>query len=77
MPYFATVTYLQSSHTEAVPMSVGARASWSLPETFLSEGQAVRLGSLGRGDRALRAHLLHGCEYGSLTLIDPVALVPW
>jgi pimeloyl-ACP methyl ester carboxylesterase len=88
-------------------MSVGARASWSLPETFLSEGQAVRLGSLGRGDRpplvllhgtplrhwrlskpdvvahdfggctALRAHLLHGCEYGSLTLIDPVALAPW
>jgi len=26
------------------------------------------------GTTALRAHLLHGCEYGSLTLIDPVAL---
>jgi pimeloyl-ACP methyl ester carboxylesterase len=29
------------------------------------------------GTTALRAHLLHGCEYGSLTLIDPVALAPW
>jgi pimeloyl-ACP methyl ester carboxylesterase len=29
------------------------------------------------GCTALRAHLLHGCEYGSLTLIDPVALSPW
>lgn len=25
----------------------------------------------------MRAHLLHGCDYGSLTLIDPVALDPW
>lgn len=138
-------------------MSIEARASWSLPEAFLFEGQTVRFGSLGRADRpplvllhgtpfssvvwrrvaphltehrqvfyydllgygrsemranqdvslavqgrlfgallshwrlskpdvvahdfggctALRAHLLHGCEYGSLTLIDPVALAPW
>lgn len=29
------------------------------------------------GCTALRAYLLHGCEYGSLTLIDPVALAPW
>jgi|SRR6185312_8705495 len=29
------------------------------------------------GCTALRAHLLHGCEYNSLTLIDPVALAPW
>jgi len=138
-------------------MSVEARTSWSLPETFLFEGQAVRFGSLGLADRpplvlvhgtpfssvvwrriaphlaehrhvlyydllgygrsamrsnqdvslavqgrlfaallahwglpqpdvvahdfggctALRAHLLHGCGYGSLTLIDPVALAPW
>jgi pimeloyl-ACP methyl ester carboxylesterase len=29
------------------------------------------------GCTALRAHLLHGCEYRSLTLIDPVALAPW
>ena len=135
----------------------GGGAPWSLPETFLFAGQAVRFGSLGRADRpplvlvhgtpfssvvwrriaphlsehrqvfyydllgygrsemrpqqdvslavqgrlfaallrhwhlskpevvahdfggctALRAHLLHGCEYGSLTLIDPVALAPW
>ena len=138
-------------------MTTEASASWSLPETFLFEGQAVRFGSLGRADRpplvlvhgtpfssvvwrriapylaghrqvfyhdllgygrsemrpdqdvslevqgrlfaallrhwglakpdvvahdfggctALRAHLLHGSEYGSLTLIDPVALAPW
>lgn len=138
-------------------MSVEARTSWSLLESFLFEGQAVRFGSLGRKDRpplvlvhgtpfssavwrriaphltghrhvlyydllgygrsemrpnqdvslavqgrlfaallthwgltrpdvvahdfggctALRAHLLHGCEYRSLTLIDPVALAPW
>jgi len=29
------------------------------------------------GCTALRGHLLHGCEYRSLTLIDPVALAPW
>jgi pimeloyl-ACP methyl ester carboxylesterase len=138
-------------------MSDDARASWSLPETFYFEGQAVRFGCIGRGDQpplvlvhgtpfssvvwrriaphltdrrqvfyydllgygrsemrssqdvslavqgrlfaallrhwgvtkpdvvahdfggctALRAHLLHGCEYDSLTLIDPVALAPW
>lgn len=138
-------------------MSDDARASWSLPETFHFEGQAVRFGCVGRaegpplvlvhgtpfssvvwrriaphltehrqvfyydllgygrsemrsdqdvslavqgrlfaallrhwrlvkpevvahdfgGCTALRAHLLHGCEYGSLNLIDPVALAPW
>ena len=138
-------------------MSSEARVSWSLPETFTFEGQAVRYGSLGEvnapplvvlhgtpfssivwrriapylsehrrvfyydllgygrsemrsnqdvslavqgrlfaallkhwrlsqpgvvahdfgGCTALRAHLLHGCEYRSLTLIDPVALAPW
>ncbi|HJS90068.1 MAG TPA: alpha/beta fold hydrolase [Steroidobacteraceae bacterium] len=138
-------------------MSAGAGASWTLPETFLFDGQEVRFGSLGQADHpplvflhgtpfssvvwrriaphlaehrrifyydllgyglsemradqdvslavqgrlftallrhwglskpdvvahdfggctALRAHLLHGCEYGSLTLIDPVALAPW
>jgi len=29
------------------------------------------------GCAALRACLLHGCEYRSLTLIDPVAIAPW
>ena len=29
------------------------------------------------GATALRAHLLNGCDYRSLTLIDPVALRPW
>lgn len=29
------------------------------------------------GATALRAHLLGGCEFRSLTLIDPVALAPW
>ena len=29
------------------------------------------------GCTTLRAYLLHGCEYRSLTLIDPVALAPW
>lgn len=136
-------------------MSVEAGASWSLPETFLFEGQAVRFGRLGLAENpplvllhgtpfssvvwrriaphllrhrqvlyydllgysemrsnqdvslavqgrlfaallahwrlskpdvvahdfggctALRAHLLHECEYASLTLIDPVALSPW
>jgi len=29
------------------------------------------------GATALRAHLLGGCEYRTLTLIDPVALRPW
>jgi pimeloyl-ACP methyl ester carboxylesterase len=29
------------------------------------------------GCTVLRGYLLHGCEYRSLTLIDPVALAPW
>ncbi|CAB3803822.1 hypothetical protein LMG28614_05895 [Paraburkholderia ultramafica] len=29
------------------------------------------------GATSLRAHLLDGCEYRSLTLIDPVAVAPW
>lgn len=29
------------------------------------------------GATALRAHLLNGCEFRSLTLIDPVAVAPW
>ena len=29
------------------------------------------------GATALRAHLLNGCAYRSLTLIDPVAVAPW
>lgn len=138
-------------------MSVKARESWDLPETFLFDGQAVRFGTSVPADRpplvlvhgtpfssvvwrriaphlighrqvfyydllgygqsemrldqdvslevqgrllaallrhwhipkpdviahdfggctALRAHLLHECEYRSLTLIDPVALAPW
>ena len=29
------------------------------------------------GTVALRAHLLHGMEYGSLALVDVVALAPW
>jgi pimeloyl-ACP methyl ester carboxylesterase len=29
------------------------------------------------GATALRAHLLNGCDYRSLTLIDPVAVAPW
>ncbi|SIT48060.1 putative hydrolase or acyltransferase of alpha/beta superfamily [Paraburkholderia piptadeniae] len=29
------------------------------------------------GATALRAHLIDGCEYRSLTLIDPVAVAPW
>lgn len=138
-------------------MADDALGSWSLPETFQFEGQAVRFGRLGPADRpplvlvhgtpfssvvwrriaphltehrqvfyydllgygrsemrsnrdvslavqgrlfeallrhwrlatpdvvahdfggctTLRAHLLHGCDYRSLTLIDPVALAPW
>jgi len=29
------------------------------------------------GATALRAHLLNGCDFRSLTLIDPVAIAPW
>lgn len=29
------------------------------------------------GATSLRAHLLHGADYRSLTLVDPVALAPW
>src|SRR5437764_13350557 len=29
------------------------------------------------GATALRAHLLEGCEFKSLTFIDPVAIAPW
>ena|SRR5579883_1892440 len=67
-------------------MSVEATASWHLADTFVFRGSGRPFWhALSRADvvahdfggtTALRAHLLHGCEYGSLTLIDPVALTP-
>ena len=46
-------------------MSVEAHASWSLPETFLFEGQAVRFGTLGRADSPPLV-LVHGTPFSSV-----------
>ena len=46
-------------------MTTETSASWTLSETFLFEGQAVRCGSLGRADRPPLV-LLHRTPFSSV-----------
>ena len=46
-------------------MSVKARESWDLPETFLFDGQAVRFGTSGPADRPPLV-LVHGTPFSSV-----------
>lgn len=46
-------------------MSAAASASWSLPQTFTFEGQAVRYGTLGGRDKPPLV-LLHGTPFSSV-----------
>lgn len=48
-------------------------AHWKLDGSELPDVVAHDFG----GATVLRAHLLNGCDYRSLTLIDPVAVAPW
>lgn len=48
-------------------------AHWKLDGNELPDVVAHDFG----GATVLRAHLLNGCDYRSLTLIDPVAVAPW
>lgn len=62
--------------THPVDLAVQGRALAALLEHWGLDRPAVVAHDFG-GATALRAHLLHGCEYDSLTLVDAVALRPW
>ncbi|WP_025272981.1 alpha/beta fold hydrolase [Haloglycomyces albus] len=70
--------YGQSSKDEDHPVSldVQARLFADLLEYWDLDAPHVVAHDYG-GAVSLRAHLLHGCEYTSLSLIDVVALKPW
>jgi pimeloyl-ACP methyl ester carboxylesterase len=76
--YFDLVGYGRSEMRAGQDVSLGVQGR--LLPALLSHWQLTRPDVVAHdfgGCTALRAHLLHGCEYRSLTLIDPVALAPW
>jgi len=76
--YFDLLGYGRSEMRagQDVSLAVQGRAFAALLEHWGLRRPDVVAHDFG-GCTALRAHLLHGCEYRSLTLIDPVALAPW
>lgn len=76
--YYDLLGYGQSEQHDAQDVSLGVQnvllaellAHWRLtnPDVIAHD--------FG-GATSLRAHLIDGCDYRSLTLIDPVALAPW
>jgi pimeloyl-ACP methyl ester carboxylesterase len=76
--YFDLLGYGRSemrSHQD-VSLAVQGRLFAALLKHWRLSQPDVVAHDLG-GCTALRACLLHGCEYRSLTLIDPVAIAPW
>ena len=76
--YFDLLGYGRSEMREGQDVSLAVQSR--LLAALLSHWQLSRPDVVAHdfgGCAALRAHLLHGCEYRSLTLIDPVALAPW
>lgn len=76
--YFDLLGYGRSAMTEGGNVSLGVqnRAFAALLDHWGVEGPDVVAHDFG-GATALRAHLLGGIGYRSLTLIDPVAIAPW
>jgi pimeloyl-ACP methyl ester carboxylesterase len=75
---FDLLGYGQSQKSEGQDVSLGVQNR--LLAELLGYWQLARPDVIAHdfgGATALRAHLLDGCEYRSLTLIDPVALAPW
>jgi pimeloyl-ACP methyl ester carboxylesterase len=75
---FDLLGYGQSEKRDGQDVSLGIqnRAFAALLRYWRLEQPHVVAHDVG-GATSLRAHLLNGCEYRSLTLIDPVALAPW
>jgi pimeloyl-ACP methyl ester carboxylesterase len=72
--------YGQSEQREGQDVSLGVQnglLAALLAHWELNEARPDIVAHDFGGATALRAHLIDGCEYGSLTLIDPVALAPW
>lgn len=76
--YFDLLGYGQSQMHEGQDVSLGVqnRVLASLLEYWGLGRPHVIAHDFG-GATALRAAVLDGCRYASLTLIDPVALAPW
>lgn len=70
--------YGRSSKHDGHPVDLGTQgeAFAALLEHWGLDRPAVVAHDYG-GAVALRAHLLHGCAFASLTLVDVVALRPW
>lgn len=76
--YFDLLGYGQSDQSGVADVSLGVQNH--LLAELLDHWQLDRPDIVAHdfgGTTALRCHLLNGCDYRSLTLIDPVALSPW
>ncbi|QYJ02607.1 alpha/beta hydrolase [Nocardioides panacisoli] len=60
----------------AVDLGVQGRALAALLDHWQLRDPVVVAHDIG-GATALRAHLLHGCDYSTLVLVDAVVLRPW
>jgi pimeloyl-ACP methyl ester carboxylesterase len=76
--YYDLLGYGQSQKAPGQDISLGVQNTLlaALLEHWGLERPHLLAHDFG-GATALRAHLLDGCNYASLTLIDPVALAPW
>jgi len=75
---FDLVGYGQSSKRDGQDVSLGRQGEMlaALLKHLGLDRPDVLAHDFG-GATSLRAHLLHGVDYRSLTLVDPVALAPW
>ena len=75
---FDLLGYGQSEKSEGQDVSLGVQNAVfaALLRYWDLERPGVIAHDFG-GATALRAHLLNGCDYGKLLLIDPVAVRPW
>lgn len=76
--YYDLLGYGQSQKAPGQDVSLGMQNT--LLAGLLQHWQLERPHVLAHdfgGATALRAHLLDGCDYASLTLVDPIAIAPW
>jgi pimeloyl-ACP methyl ester carboxylesterase len=76
--YYDLLGYGQSEKAPGQDISLGVQNTLlaALLEHWNLDRPHVLAHDFG-GATALRAHLLDGCNYASLTLVDPVAIAPW
>ncbi|MGF6998149.1 pimeloyl-ACP methyl ester carboxylesterase [Paraburkholderia sp. GAS32] len=76
--YYDLLGYGQSEQRDAQDVSLGVQNV--LLAELLAHWQLTNPDIIAHdfgGATSLRAHLIDGCDYRSLTLIDPVAVAPW